>query len=111
MPDGFFTRLGKNAIVECNSRLRPSLTEIVSGSPKDCDDPNDPVGLDLYRTTEEDGVSCFWLFKGAGEKRVQLPSRELNSSSLVQSERVVALPSRCTPPFQRVGLEPLDSIE
>jgi len=54
---------------------------------------------------------CYPLLRGAGEKQVQVPSRELNSSSLVQSERVVALPSRCTLPFQRVGLEALDSIE
>jgi len=27
MPDGFFTRLGKNAIVECNSRLQPGLQQ------------------------------------------------------------------------------------
>jgi len=64
--------------LEYYSRLFPSLSEIVSGSPEDFDDPNDSVGLDLYRTTEENGVSCYPLFKGVGEKRVQLPSREPN---------------------------------
>jgi len=88
-----------------------SLQGIVSGSLKDYNDPNDPAGLDLHRMTEADGVSRYWIFKSAGGKRVQLPNRELNSSSLVQSERVVALPNRCTPPYQRVGLEQLDSIE
>ena len=62
------------------SRLRPSLTEIVTGSPKDFDDPIEPVGLNLKRTTEENGVPCYWFFKGVGEKQVETPSRELNQS-------------------------------
>src|SRR6266487_4983559 len=96
--------------LECYSRLVPSLSEIVSGSPKDLDAPNDRlVSTSIERPPRM--AFCYPLLRGAGEKRVQLPSRELNSSSLVQSEQVVALPSRCTLPFQRVGLEPLHSIE
>ena len=38
--------------LEYYSRLFPRLSEIVSGSPNDYDDPNDPIGLDFHRTTE-----------------------------------------------------------
>ncbi len=96
--------------MEYYSQLFPSVSEIVSGSPEDLDAPNDRL-VSTYIERPPRMAFCCPLLRGAGEKRVQVPSRELNSSSLVQSEGVVALPSRCTLPFQRVGLEPLDSIE
>jgi len=96
--------------LEYYSQLFPSVSEIVSGSPEDLDAPNDRL-VSTYIERPPRMAFCCPLLRGAGEKRVQVPSRELNSSSLVQSEGVVALPSRCTLPFQRVGLEPLDSIE
>src|SRR5713101_6264931 len=59
-----------------HSRLQPSLTEMVSGSRKDFDGSNDPVGLDLHRTTYENGRVLLPVLQGVGGRQVRLPSRE-----------------------------------
>ena len=49
-------RRKKQRLLECYSRQLPSLSEIVSGSPEDFDDPNDSVGLNFHRTAEKNRV-------------------------------------------------------